>query len=626
MKRNPYYRGLVILLIIIIFGTTGAGAFTGNPGIKKPPKEEAVYVRLLADGSVKNAYVVNNFELEEEGEFIDYGNYKEVQNLTTANSLAVNNQSITISAPKGKFSYQGILKTLELPWTVKIRYYLDGLPITPEKVPGTSGNLVISLNIEANLNTAKIFNDNYALQITMTFDTDLCSDIRAEGGSLALSGKNKVVNFMKLPGQNGQYKVSLKAENFVMDGIQISGVPLSLNFEMPAGDSLAAELTQLEDAIKEINTGAEDISQGTAGLKKGFAEFQSALKSLHTGMTELKNNFSLVIGNNSQLANVSAQITAALGDIENNFTFSDSLAEADLNDLASASAAVLPGINALAAGLAGLRDAFNQADAGIREQTGNPNSGLLEANETTIASLEQKISLLMADPVGNAAQIEELSTLILILTANTQLLSGLKTGISGNGTDNPGLAAAAAELAAGYTNFDAAVQNLVSMLTEAAAGMNQFKAGIEELTANYIEFHAGLETYLSGNTLIYEGITALNEGLKETAEGGNQLNKAISSLHAGMDEFTEGTGILQRETSDMDKKMEEEIESYLSRFTGKDFEPLSFTASENDNITLVQFIMLTDALNTEEEETPDPPETVKLTFWQRFLALFSKFY
>ena len=40
------------------------------------PKEEVVYINLNADGSVKEINVVNIFDLDKDGQIIDYGKYK----------------------------------------------------------------------------------------------------------------------------------------------------------------------------------------------------------------------------------------------------------------------------------------------------------------------------------------------------------------------------------------------------------------------------------------------------------------------------------------------------------------------------------------------------------------------
>ncbi len=57
---------------------------------------------------------------------------------------------MTAEVPEGKFYYQGNLKTKEMPWEIKITYYLDGKEIAAKDLAGKSGNLEIRLNIREN--------------------------------------------------------------------------------------------------------------------------------------------------------------------------------------------------------------------------------------------------------------------------------------------------------------------------------------------------------------------------------------------------------------------------------------------------------------------------------------------
>ena len=64
--------------------------------------------------------------------------------------------------------------------------------------------------------------------------------------------------------------------------------------------------------------------------------------------------------------------------------------------------------------------------------------------------------------------------------------------------------------------------------------------------------------------------------------------------------------------------MDELIES----FTGGVFEPVSFISSKNTGIESVQFVMQTRGIEEKQISTVVKEEKVKLSFWQRLLALF----
>lgn len=61
------------------------------------PKEEVVYVNLKPDGSVKEINVVNSFELQQNGEIVDYGEYQSLRNMTTTDAIAYEEDCVKIN-------------------------------------------------------------------------------------------------------------------------------------------------------------------------------------------------------------------------------------------------------------------------------------------------------------------------------------------------------------------------------------------------------------------------------------------------------------------------------------------------------------------------------------------------
>ena len=53
-----------------------------------------------------------------------------------------------------------------------------------------------------------------------------------------------------------------------------------------------------------------------------------------------------------------------------------------------------------------------------------------------------------------------------------------------------------------------------------------------------------------------------------------------------------------------------------------EFDPVSFVDKRNKNVTAVQFVLLTDAIEKPEAEPAEPEPEPELTMWDRFLALF----
>ncbi|MEG1931696.1 MAG: hypothetical protein RR075_01145, partial [Pygmaiobacter sp.] len=164
-----------------------------------PPKDEVIYVNLTNDGSVDSAYAVNSFTLSSGGTIVDYGDYTGISNLTTTDEISYQGDKVSVSAPKGKFYYQGNLKTVELPWLVSLHYRLDGKPMPAEELAGKNGAFELEIDLRKNPKADTSFFENYALQVSVTLDAGKCSNIVAAGATAANAGASKMLNYIIFP-------------------------------------------------------------------------------------------------------------------------------------------------------------------------------------------------------------------------------------------------------------------------------------------------------------------------------------------------------------------------------------------------------------------------------------------
>ena len=138
---------------LVLAGCLLAGA--ALPALAASAKEEVIYANLDASGTVTGVYAVNSFAVQAGDTVTDHGSYTAVRNMTTTDPL----------------EHSG----------VKLTYTLDGAEIAPEELGGKSGALAIRLQVSRNPDCTGDFFDQYALQVTMTLDTDRAQNIVADG-------------------------------------------------------------------------------------------------------------------------------------------------------------------------------------------------------------------------------------------------------------------------------------------------------------------------------------------------------------------------------------------------------------------------------------------------------------
>ena len=136
MKIKRLISVVVILVLVLTVGITSTYA--------EKEKNETVYAVLNYDGSVNDIYVVNQLF----GEYVDYGEYTDVKNLSTDSTPTIDGDRIAFeeTESQGGLYYQGTMIG-ELPMTFDIEYFIDGEQVAGENLGGESGHLKITIDL-----------------------------------------------------------------------------------------------------------------------------------------------------------------------------------------------------------------------------------------------------------------------------------------------------------------------------------------------------------------------------------------------------------------------------------------------------------------------------------------------
>lgn len=280
-----YYgrKALALVLSAILIASTASTAFAQDP----VEKDEVVYINLSHDGSVESIYVVNAYDLTEEQPVTDFGNYREVKNLTTTEELSVQDGAISFTAPKGKFYYQGELDSAQIPWLVSVTYQLDGQPISGGELAGKEGHLEMTLSLRQNPDANPVYFDNFAIQATVLLDSERCKNISAPSATLANVGGDKQMSYIVLPGKEKDFTISADVTDFEMDAIQINGIPLTLDIDDPDTTEIKDKIYELKDGAKELDDGAFQLDDGATQLQDGALELKDGAADLYDGTDDL---------------------------------------------------------------------------------------------------------------------------------------------------------------------------------------------------------------------------------------------------------------------------------------------------------------------------------------------------
>ena len=645
-----------------IIAVAMAGAICGSTAFssislaatKSSEKEEVIYANLTSSGDVEKIYAVNIFE---DKDIVDYGVYDTVKNMNTMDKINYSNGKITIQNSEDKLYYQGIMKqNTEIPWTIKVRYKLDGVEYAPSELAGKSGKLEISISIKENKNCKKNFFENYALQTVVQLDTNLCENIKSDEATMANVGGLKQLTYTILPGNEKDIKITSDVTDFEMSEIQVNGINLNLGLDKDSIDtsSLTGELDKLKDAVNDLDDGANELNDGAKKLDDGAVTLTDGIKTIQDGLDQLNSKSSSLTSGSSEVLSALKTIQSSLNNV--------STSSKDLKQLSSASTSIKSGIDSLVKGLKTVDSSIDTYNSSLKKVGLNSASELAQKNKQALSALgitntqrklynaytsggsqavsaelaklaqagdSEAVALYKQVSAGNTDAVTQyvqaagkLISVETLLKADASYIEGsskLINGIDAQMSTSSGqttLMSGAVSLQTNYKKFDASIQGLVSSLNNLMANMTQLKNGINKLTDNYATLDSGIKEYTSA-------VNKITNGYSKVYEGALDLVSGTHSLYKGTTELTDGTGEFKGETSDLDSKVDDEVDSMIDNFAGGDFEVESFVSDKNTDVDSVQFVIKTEAIKKEEVKVEEE-KTEELNFWQKLLNLFRK--
>ena len=590
------FRACLSLTLAAALAVTPITAWADTAQTNNVPKEEVIYVNLNSDGSVDQIYVVNQFQLTEETTVEDYGHYSSVRNLTTTDPITLEGDRITFQAPAGKFYYQGNLESKNIPWDISVTYALDGKPITGEELAGTNGHLEMTLSFAPAPGSDPIYSDHFALQVTVTMDSERCTGISAPNATLANVGSDKQMSYIILPGKSKSYTISADVTDFEMSGIQINGIPLQLDIDDPDTSEIKDKIYELQDGAVELDDGAVRLDDGAAELYDGITQLQDGSEDLTDGAEELYDGAKDLQTAVRQLRNGSAQIAEKGGELSDGF------------------GQLIQNTPELKEGIASFQD-----------QT----AGLL-----TLAGVSVQLPQAPEeDPLNTQVLLQRGAVLDQALESLLEQLSRQKT------EPVPG----ASHLAVGASSVEGSSRSLLDsllpqllsqmrQLNTLLTGTLQYVAGTEALEAGYRQFYpflleldGGLGQLSGGTGDLKSGSKKLYDGSSELKDGADQLKDGAALLRDGTIQLTDGTLELRDQSLDMEDEVDDRIDEILDEYRTADFTPVSFVSSKNTQVQEVQFAMKTPDIEKEETAVEDVSEQTPQTLWERILNLFGLF-
>ena len=622
-------------------------------------KDETVYVKTGADGTVDGVYVVNLFDLDQGGTVTDPGTYESVQNLSTGQALSCKGGSVSLDVPaKTPTYYQGNLSSATaLPWNISVTYKLDGKKVSADELAGKSGKLTIQLTVDGQSDATDAnlsgFANSCVVQAQGTFDESTFKLEDAGSATVAHQGNSTVVSALVIPGEDATVTLTGEARDFEYSGWQIVAMPFSMSLDLASqADGLTDQFQPLTDATAQLSDGSNFLASALGQIAAGAASLDAGAQDALAGATQLADGASTltagakaaaagtaqladgavsaaagaagVSGGAAQVSQGLSQLSAQNSQISAGAT---SLAEAlttaqgSASTLAQGAQAYASGVHTAYEGVQGSSAALANTQATYAQAMAALTSALQSGDVAAAASAAQSVDA-AAQAMAQASGAAGAESALAGLVDGADQLSAGAAQLSG-GLDQ--IAGSASTLTSGLDSYLGATSTLAGGANQVASGASQLADGTAAVAAGAASAGTGASQLTAGATQFTSGATSLASGLTALASGTSTLASGATAANAGATELASGAESLADATANLGDEVLDKIQSAIDEKLGSGFTVHSFVSPDNTNVGRIQFAYVVDGVTVPSDDTePATTDAEQPSLLDRFLALFKE--
>lgn len=522
------------------------------PVTLEPKKEETVYVKADARGTVKNIIVS---DILRNGTFADTisdrSDLTDIKNVKGKETFKKGENGELIWQADGKDIYYQGKSEKTLPVELKVTYYLEGKEIEPEALAGKAGNIKIRFEyVNHEVRTVAVGGEERSIATPFIAVTGLFLDeekfmnVEMENGKVISDGSRIMAGGIAVPGLADSIALSEVEDMEELDVPEyLELTAYTTGFELPMTmtaitsdfaedmdlddldtyEDLKDDMQELKDASVELVDGTHELVDGVIELQDGAAELYDGAVELDDGAKELQDGAVELDDGAYDLRDGALELKDALKAYNEGMnTLLAAMANADGNgnDITVVAAQLTAGVEQVVEQVADTLLTTANASVKPLEPLGIPQfDGVGEFVEYDFSELAQ-YEALGAIPGGTVAALEaaqqQLDAAQLQLAALRDGMNQLSEGISqvygGVATQ---LQPAAVQILDGARELYDGTKDLKDGTEELLDGTNELKDGTVELLDGTVELKDGVQE-------LYDGSIELRDGMEEFDEDGIQ--------------------------------------------------------------------------------------------------------
>ena len=306
--------------------------------------DETMYVNLDYYGKNNKGKRSKGVNLNGLGEITDYGNYINVENMSTSDAPVFRRWKCNLE-PAGRsegpfFDYKCTMdnEQVVLPWDFDVSYKLNGVPTDGDKLAGANGLIEINVKATPNDNANLYYRNNMMLMVTVPVDMSKCYSVDADGAQIQSLGSTTAAVFSALPGEEGDYTVRIGTDSFETTGVIMAMAPGTIDdlnhikdlkeakdTWKDAGDALYDSLEQMAKSVESCVTASTRYSPAFLLLKSARQKWSANKDSIFSpgndqtleSLTALSQQLETLVPHLQTAKDAAETVHNSMGDIVN---------------------------------------------------------------------------------------------------------------------------------------------------------------------------------------------------------------------------------------------------------------------------------------------------------------------
>jgi len=636
-RNKQWKRGICIALCL---SQVLALSMSALAEVQKPRYHENYYALLSPSGEFKQGALVREYETKGYSSLTDYGTYENVKNLSNSVAVQSNGNQHTLDLSKGNVDslfLEG--ETAEpyslLPWSIQIRYELNGLEVQPETLAGEKGLVKIHVQFTKNPNAQDYAAKNYVMMARSSFSAEDILSLKTEKAQVVSLGEKKEVIFVLLPGEEDDFTIEVGSNSFSFSGLQFQMAPLRSS-QVDKITDLREAKEESEDSYHALKDAGNSLLDSLDASQKSVEAMQKNINNSEALLRKTQEEGRAYQNNRDQIYQDMETVSSSISPLTENVEDFNGLSRDTKNNISESQS----NMNRLQNAMLELEDSLVALRGDVPGQTE------IDKAQQSLSQVEALLSAKKQGSVQNS--LANLSAKLEGSPLKDQIMALVQEYISMQaeeaGTEAEMQKLAMEKLSPALKEFSS---NTHSGLTNSKESLSVLEDNIEdvkrlqETLKSYAE--KGEETGRNLNTLLENSQKTMEDlrgtlqeqdaylrGKREEAYSSieNNLNATEKMLKNG-EAVLDSTGAVRNAKGELEalveKKWEENVGEKSSVLEIDPNRPIeSLMPSENDNIVDVAVTLRTEEIKEVKEETVKTKETKEPSLWDRLRQVANK--